>query len=70
MPRTLYIQADNASDNKCWAMIAFLAMLVFYDYTADIYLSFLLVGHTHEDIDQMFSVISRFFKTLGQVLDL
>lgn len=68
MPRTLYIQADNASDNKCWTMIAFLAMLVFHGYVADVYLSFLIVGHTHEDIDQLFSVISRFFKRLGSVL--
>jgi len=27
-------------------------------------LSYLIVGHTHEDIDQYFSVISRFFKKI------
>lgn len=58
------VQADNASDNKCWAVLLFLAMLVYHDYTKIVYFSFLLVGHTHEDIDQMFSVISRFFRTL------
>jgi hypothetical protein len=36
MPRTLYIQADNASDNKCWALVAWLAMLVHHDYTSDV----------------------------------
>jgi hypothetical protein len=104
MPRTLYIQADNASDNKCWAMVAWLAMLVHHDYTSEVrqcttlpahyphittvhrcdftefdwslrafcelqvYLSFLIVGHTHEDIDQLFSVISQFFRKLTHVL--
>jgi hypothetical protein len=29
MPRILYVQADNASDNKNFAMIAFLAVLAF-----------------------------------------
>ena len=67
MPSTLYIQADNASDNKCWAMLAFLGMLVHHGYTKDIFLSFLMVGHTHEDIDQLFSVIARHFRSIDQV---
>ena len=53
LPRTIYVQGDNASDNKCWALLLFFAMLIFHDYTADIYFSFLIVGHTHEDIDQV-----------------
>ena len=69
LPRTIYIQADNASDNKCWTVLLFLAMLVFHGYTHDVYLSFLLVGHTHEDIDQVFSVLSRFLKSIGRVVD-
>ena len=37
----------------------------FHDgYTAEVYFSFLLVGHTHEDIDALFSVISRFFRQI------
>ena len=59
-------QGDNASDNKCWAVLLFLAMLVHHGYTKVVYFSFLLVGHTHEDIDQLFSVISRFFRRMGQ----
>lgn len=62
MPRTMYIQADNASDNKNWTVLLFLAMLVYHGYTAHIYFSFLLVGHTHEDIDQVFSILSRVFR--------
>tara|TARA_B110001452_G_scaffold156267_1_gene130110 strand:- start:498 stop:2438 length:1941 start_codon:yes stop_codon:yes gene_type:complete len=67
MPSTLFIQADNASDNKCWAMLAFLGMLVHHGYTKDIFLSFLMVGHTHEDIDQLFSVIARHFRSIEQI---
>jgi len=67
MPKTVYIQADNASDNKCWAMLAFLGMLVFHEYTHDVYISFLLVGHTHEDIDQRFSIIARHFRSIDRV---
>ena len=64
MPRIVYVQADNASDNKCWTVLLFLAMLVYHGYTAEVYFSFLLVGHTHEDIDALFSVISRFFRQI------
>ena len=72
LPRTIYseyIQGDNASDNKCWVLLLFLAMLIFHDYTADIYFSFLIVGHTHEDIDQIFSTLSRFIKGIGCIAD-
>ena len=64
MPRTLMVQADNASDNKNWTVLLFLAMLVYHNYTAECFLSFLLVGHTHEDIDALFSVISRHFRQI------
>ena len=43
-------------------MFAFCAALVGLGYFAEVYLSFLLVGHTHEDIDQRFSVISTTLK--------
>ena len=40
-------------------MIALCAILVRLGYFAEVNLSFFLVGHTHEDIDQRFSVISE-----------
>ena len=46
-------------------MFAFYATLVGLGYFAEVYLSFLLVGHTHEDIDQRFSVISDTLKRHG-----
>jgi len=69
MPRTMYVQGDNASDNKCWTLLLFFAMLVYHGYTNDVYFSFLIVGHTHEDIDQVFSILSRFLKGIGRVAD-
>ena len=69
MPNTICVQADNASDNKCWTLLLFFAMLVHHGYTEEVFLSFLIVGHTHEDIDQLFSVLSRFLKRIGQVVD-
>jgi hypothetical protein len=69
LPRTICVQGDNASDNKCWTLLLFFAMLVYHGYTNDVYFSFLLVGHTHEDIDQLFSILSRFLKGIGRVVD-
>ena len=63
LPPVLRIQADNCGrENKNQYMFAFCATLVGLDYFAEVYLSFLLVGHTHEDIDQRFSVISSTLK--------
>ena len=38
-------------------MFAFSVVLVELSYFVEVYLSFLLVGHIHEDIDQRFSII-------------
>lgn len=59
MPRKLYLQLDNPTgENKNKFTIMFLACLVFFAVFDKIKLSFLLVGHTHEDIDQFFSRLS------------
>jgi hypothetical protein len=60
LPRTLFLQLDNTSkDNKNNYVLSYLAMLVACGIFSDIYVSFLPVGHTHEDVDQYFSVIAR-----------
>ena len=53
---TGYFQADSASDNKCHTVLYFLGYLVEHDMLRDAYLSMLVVHHTHEDVDQVFSV--------------
>lgn len=60
IPGTFYVQADSAGDNKSQWLICWLAWLVHSGYVAEVYLSFLVVGHTHEDVDQMFSIGSKF----------
>lgn len=59
-PKVLYLQMDNTSrDNKNSFLMMYLSYLVEAGIFQEIHLNFLPVGHTHEDIDQMFSVITR-----------
>jgi hypothetical protein len=60
-------RAAGPSDNKNFALFDFLACLILHRYCKEIQLSFLLRGHTHEDIDQFFSVLTRHMVRLGVV---
>ena len=63
LPPTLRIQADNCTcKNKNIYMFALCATLVGLGFFREVELSFLIVGHTHEDIDQRFSCISSMLK--------
>jgi hypothetical protein len=56
LPSVLFLQLDNTTkQNKGRYVLAFLALLVEHGIFERIYVCFLPVGHTHEDIDQMFS---------------
>ncbi|KAL3691454.1 hypothetical protein R1sor_005105 [Riccia sorocarpa] len=60
LPPTFYIQLDNSGkDNKNWAVMAFLSELVARGVFKIVIASFLIVGHTHEDVDAFFSKINR-----------
>ncbi|KAL3687469.1 hypothetical protein R1sor_013778 [Riccia sorocarpa] len=60
LPPTFYIQLDNSGkDNKNWAVMAFLSELVIRGVFKTVIVSFLIVGHTHEDVDAFFSKINR-----------
>ena len=50
-------QFDNAGDNKSAQFLAFLAYLVEKGCIDCIKLSYLIVGHTHDIMDQWFSVL-------------
>ena len=53
LPPVLRIQADNCErENKNNYMFAYCASLVALRYFREVRLSFLIVGYTHEDIDQ------------------
>ena len=55
----MYLQLDGASQNKCKTVLAFCSWLVKKGMFRQIKVSFLIVGHTHEDVDQCFCVISK-----------
>ena len=60
LPPVLYMQLDNTCrENKNKFVFSFLAYLVTMGVFKKIKVNFLLVGHTHEDIDQYFSVVSK-----------
>eukprot|EP01102_Stenamoeba_stenopodia_P002280 TRINITY_DN1207_c0_g1_i3.p2 TRINITY_DN1207_c0_g1~~TRINITY_DN1207_c0_g1_i3.p2 ORF type:complete len:191 (-),score=26.82 TRINITY_DN1207_c0_g1_i3:229-801(-) len=62
-PDVWLVQVDNSGkDNKnCW-MMGFFAVLVKLGWFKEIVVSFLLTGHTHEDVDQDFSVMWRYLE--------
>ena len=64
LPKNLYLQLDNsAKDNKNQYLMAFLSMLTARGIFKEIQVGFLLVGHTHEDIDAYFSHLSKALKS-------
>lgn len=63
LPPTMFIQVDNCTrENKNKYFLSYLESLVARGVFQSVQVSFLPVGHTHEDIDQSFSVITRHLK--------
>ena len=59
LPKHLVLQMDNsAKDNKNQTMMAYCSNLVARGVFETVTMSFLMVGHTHEDIDAAFSKVS------------
>jgi hypothetical protein len=59
VPTVMKLQLDNTTkQNKGQYVFAYLSMLIEYGIFESIEVSYLPVGHTHEDIDQFFSRIS------------
>jgi hypothetical protein len=55
LPPTLHVQLDNcAKDNKCRYVFCFWSLLVAKEIFKEVFVSFLMVGHTHDDIDASF----------------
>jgi hypothetical protein len=62
LSQVLYLQLDNTScENKNQVVFGYLSMLVQLGIFQKVKVGFVLVGHTHDHIDQMFS---RFSVTL------
>ena len=61
LPPILYIQLDNCyRENKNKYVIGFCCLLVELGVFEKIKIGFLMVGHTHEDVDQLFSRFSMY----------
>jgi hypothetical protein len=59
LPKVLFLTLDNTTkENKNKYVLSYLTYLVRMGVFEKVRLNFLLVGHTHEDIDQMFSCFS------------
>ena len=64
LPENLLLQLDNcAGENKNRYLFAYLSLLVAKGVFKTVHLGFLMVGHTHEDIDAMFSRFSERLQT-------
>ena len=56
LPPVLNLQLDNATgDNKNHFVFAFCSLLTYHGVFQEVYINFLIVGHTHDDIDALFS---------------
>ena len=63
LPRKLFLQLDNsAKDNKNRFVMAFCSLLTARRIFKEVTVGFLVVGHTHEDIDAHFSYLSKLLK--------
>ncbi|KAL3700174.1 hypothetical protein R1sor_018196 [Riccia sorocarpa] len=59
LPPTFMLQMDNsAKDNKNIHVLAFCSELVIRGVFETVEVNFLMVGHTHEDVDALFSKVS------------
>jgi hypothetical protein len=76
LPGRLVLQLDNTcKENKNCTVISACAFLVNMGFVSQVDINFLIVGHAHNEIDQMFGVISRRIKrrdvfTVDQLLEL
>ncbi len=60
LPPTLHVQADNCTrENKNRYIMGYFEFLIAKGVFQEVRISFLPVGHTHEDIDQVFSRTSE-----------
>ena len=55
LPEVLYLQLDNTTHNKSKSLFTYLSWLLDTGIFKKVKVNYLLVGHTHEIIDQVFS---------------
>jgi hypothetical protein len=63
LPKNFLLQLDNyVKDNKNKYLLTFLSLLMTREVFEEVKLGFLVVGHTHEDIDGCFGYLSKKLK--------
>ncbi|KAL5509184.1 hypothetical protein EMCRGX_G004502 [Ephydatia muelleri] len=63
LPRKLFLQLDNtARENKNRCVLSFLSLHVHKGIFEEVELGFLMVGHTHEDVDAMFGNFGKWLR--------
>ena len=64
LPPVLFLQVDNTTkQNKNQFLLGYAGCLVRWGLFKKVVISFLPVGHTHEDIDQMWSKVAGYLRT-------
>lgn len=64
LPRYLFLQLEKCwRENKNRFLMSYLECLISWNVLQTIEVGFLLIGHTHSDIDQTFSTTSRRLRT-------
>jgi hypothetical protein len=60
LPKKLLLQMDKCvEDNKNRYLLTFMLLLTMKEVFEEVKLGFLVVGHTHEDIDGCFGYLSK-----------
>lgn len=62
--RNVYIEMDNVSSNKCFTVVAAMAALCLLGVVKKVKLSYLEVGHTHDDYDAIIGTIGSYITNL------
>jgi CO dehydrogenase nickel-insertion accessory protein CooC1 len=63
LPKKLLLQMNNyMKDNKNQHFLAILSLFIVKDVFNEVKLKFLVVGHTHENIDGCFGYLSKMLK--------
>ena len=62
---TLYVQVDNTSSNKCFTVLVGLAALIALGICNKVVLAFLLVGHTHTDVDRIIGLVVAYIRRMN-----
>lgn len=64
LPADMYLLTDGGSENINHTMMALFGWLVSHRVFANIYVARLPVGHTHNDLDQRWSVVAQHLATI------